>query len=297
MLAPYPFHPAFYELYRYKTIQARYINQESSQEIKTHSVQLWGEIPGPHSSLFMAYMHLTQDHWVDSTLVLPWERRSALEHQFLGCKLWRSTNIVTPATQILYLVSIGRRHVPSIFWWGDHGSYQYLVCRKVLPITRAWYFVLRDTTEPACHSKNPWPHIMLSRPHACLSSKACYCIFLSSIAQEHLPWPIFHVTWFPSILWAHHDTSSNWPTLSCLNWFTLAMCPWHRHMLSIGPISWMWTCSTFGSQGMIWWWILRPTSSHLQKSPQEMSFISWHRLSTFCLPPRFMTNTLAQVHC
>ena len=71
-------------------------------------------MPGPHSSLFMAYMHLTQDHRVDSTLALPWERRSALEHQFLGCKLWRSTNIVTPATQIMYLVSIGQRHVPKL---------------------------------------------------------------------------------------------------------------------------------------------------------------------------------------
>jgi hypothetical protein len=49
--------------YRYiKTIQARYINQESSQEIKTRSVQHGGEMPGLHSSLFMAYMHLTQDH-------------------------------------------------------------------------------------------------------------------------------------------------------------------------------------------------------------------------------------------
>ena len=75
------------------------------------------------------------------------------------------------------------------------------------------------------------------------------------------------------------------------------MCPCHRHMLSIGPISWMWMCSTFGSQGMIWWWILRSASSHLQKSPQEMSFIFWHRLSKLCLPPRFMTDTLAQVYC
>ena len=71
-------------------------------------------MPGPHSSLFMAYMHLTQDHRVDSTPALPWERGSALEHSFLGCKLQRSTNIVTPATQILYLVSIGRRHVPKL---------------------------------------------------------------------------------------------------------------------------------------------------------------------------------------
>ncbi len=47
--------------------------------------------------------------------------------------------------------------------------------------------------------------------------------FLISIAQEHLPWPIFHVTWSPSFLWARHDTSqpSQWPTLSCLNWFTM----------------------------------------------------------------------------
>ena len=34
---------------------------------------------------------------------------------FLGCKQWRSTNIVTPSMQILYLVSIGWRHVPSYF--------------------------------------------------------------------------------------------------------------------------------------------------------------------------------------
>jgi hypothetical protein len=71
-------------------------------------------MPGPHSSLFMAYMHLKQDHRVDSTLALPWERRSALERKKnWGASCARSTNIVTPATQILYLVSIGRRHVPK----------------------------------------------------------------------------------------------------------------------------------------------------------------------------------------
>ena len=46
----------------------------------------------------------------------------------------------------------------------------------------------------------------------------------------------------------------------------------------------MWMHGIFGSQGMIWWWILRSASSHLQKSPQEMSFIFWHRLSIACLP-------------
>jgi hypothetical protein len=74
------------------------------------------------------------------------------------------------------------------------------------------------------------------------------------------------------------------------------MCPCLRYMLSmVLPVG----CEygIFGSQGMIWWWILRSASSHLQNCPQEMSFISWHRLSKFCLPPRFMTNTLEQVYC
>ena len=31
----------------------------------------------------------------------------------------------------------------------------------------------------------------------------------------------------------------------------------------------MWMHGIFGSQGMIWWWILCLASSHLQKSPQE----------------------------
>ncbi len=75
------------------------------------------------------------------------------------------------------------------------------------------------------------------------------------------------------------------------------ICPCHWHMWSIGPISWMWMWYTFGSQGMIWWWIPCSASNHLQNSPQEMSFIFWHRLSMCCLPPRFMTDTLAQLYC
>jgi hypothetical protein len=59
----------------------------------------------------MARMHLTQDHRVNSTLALPWERRSALEQQFHGVRLCAYTYI-TPVTQILYLVSIGQRHAP-----------------------------------------------------------------------------------------------------------------------------------------------------------------------------------------
>ena len=49
----------------------------------------------------------------DSTLALPWERRSASEQQFHGVRLCAYTYIyITPITQILYLVSIGQSHVP-----------------------------------------------------------------------------------------------------------------------------------------------------------------------------------------
>jgi hypothetical protein len=68
--------------------------------------------------IIMARMHLTQDHRVDSTLALPWERRSALEQQFHGVRLCAYTYI-TPITQILYLVSIRQCHVPLhlMVWW------------------------------------------------------------------------------------------------------------------------------------------------------------------------------------
>ena len=116
------------------------------------------------------------------------------------------TNI-TPATQILHLVSIGRRHVPSLFWWGDHGSCNHLVLSQDFAITRDWYSVLRDTTKPAYHSKNPWQQVVLSWPNASLSSTAWCCNFLSSIAQEHLPWSIFHAALSLFFLWANHNTS------------------------------------------------------------------------------------------
>ncbi len=54
----------------------------------------------------------------DSTLALPWERRSALEPQFYGYRLCAYTNI-TSTMQILYVISIGQRHVPLhlMVWW------------------------------------------------------------------------------------------------------------------------------------------------------------------------------------
>ncbi len=73
----------------------------------------WGKLPGPH---FLPVSSWPAGAWhkiieFDSTLALLWERRSALEQQVYGVKLCAYT-ITTPTTQILYLVSIGRRHVP-----------------------------------------------------------------------------------------------------------------------------------------------------------------------------------------
>jgi hypothetical protein len=48
--------------------------------------------------IIMAHLHLTHNHQVDSTLALPWERRSASELQFNGVRAY--TNI-TPTMQIL----------------------------------------------------------------------------------------------------------------------------------------------------------------------------------------------------
>ncbi len=94
---------------------------------------------------------------------------------------------------------------------------------------------------------------------------------------------------------------SHWPTLLCLNWFTLAMCPWHRHMLSIGPIRWMWMCCTFGSQGMFWWWILiQPLVIYrtvLKKCHLSSGIGSLH---VACLPvwwPIILRNSIARVIC
>ena len=96
---------------------------------------------------------------------------------------------------------------PSLFWWGDHSSCNHLVLSQDFAITRTWYSVLRDTTKPAYHSKNLWQQVVLSWPNASLPSTAWCCNFLSSIAQEHLPWSIFHAALSLFFLWTNHDTS------------------------------------------------------------------------------------------
>jgi hypothetical protein len=73
----------------------------------------WGKLLGPHSLPVSSWpagtWHKIME--VDSTLVLPWERRSASKQQVYGVKPCAYT-IITPTTQILYLVSIGQYHVP-----------------------------------------------------------------------------------------------------------------------------------------------------------------------------------------
>ncbi len=91
--------------------------------------------------------------------------------------------------------------------------------------------------------------------HACCWRHAVvFSIFYCSggLAMTHLSCPMIPLIYvsppqhIPAIvLVCLALTGSQWQT-----W------PWHKHMWSIGLISWMWMRYTIGSQGMIWWWIL-----------------------------------------
>ena len=164
-------------------------------------------MPGPHSSIFITYMHLTQDHWVwfYSGIALG-------EEVCFGTPiLWGASCVRTPSSPLLRKTCtlsvsvVVKSH--CTFRSGDHGSCYYLVLLQGFAITRAWYYVLRDTTIPAYHSKNPRQQVVLSWPNGSLSSTAWCCNFLSSIAQEHLPWSIFHAALSLFFQWANHDTS------------------------------------------------------------------------------------------
>jgi hypothetical protein len=78
-------------------------------------------------------------------MALPQEGCLLWNTTFMGYKVCAYTNILTPTTQ---------NHVPRIFWFGDHSSCTLLVLPQDFAITRAWYFVLRNTTKLAYHSKN-----------------------------------------------------------------------------------------------------------------------------------------------
>jgi hypothetical protein len=92
-------------------------------------------MPGPHSSLFMAYMHLTQDHRVDSTLALPWERRSALEQQISGVQ----AVCVAPISSPLLRKSCTWSVSDDVMFQAYFGEVTMalviiLFCRKILPL-------------------------------------------------------------------------------------------------------------------------------------------------------------------
>ncbi len=263
--------------------------QVSSQEtFDPCFAQYWGKLPDPNSLSF----HGTQapDTRLLS-LILLWHCLGR------GGLLLNSSFPTPPLLNKSFTWSVLNNVMfHCTFWFGDHGSCQYLVLPQNCVIAQAWYLVLRDTTKHAYHSKNPWPHIVWSLPNACLSLKACCCIFYLLLLRSTCHNPSF-MPHYPS-----HSVSPPWHIQAIdLLCFALTgshwqMCPWHRCILSIGPISWMWMHYAFGSQGMIWWWMLCSASSNLQNSPQEMSFIFWHRLSTCCLPPSFMASTLEQLY-
>ncbi len=217
--------------------------------------------------IIMAHMHLTQDHRVDSTLALRWERRSALEQQFHGVRLCAYTYI-TSITQILYLVSIGQRHVPlHLMVWQPW----------LLPVS---YFAAKF-----CHSTSLVVSVE-GHHQTCIplqeSLTAHWVVVTKSIPVFEGVLLLFHIFFCSGALAMTHLSCQIIPLLSVspprhiqaidLLWIALTgshwqMCPWHRHMLSIGPISWMWMRYIFGSQGMIWWWILHWAS----KSSTEQS--------------------------
>ena len=197
----------------------------SSQAITARSVQYLGKLPGPHSLSLSSWPTCTWHQIIEfySTLWCCLGREGLLwNNNFMGCKLCAYTNMVTPTMQILHLVSIRRCHVPSIFWFGDHGSCQYLV----LPQGYANYTSLVYCVEG--HPQTCLPlqesltvHCVVMTTHGCLQRHASvfsYLLLLRSICHDpsfmsHDPLSFFE----PAMTHPSH-----WPILSCLNWFTLA---------------------------------------------------------------------------
>jgi hypothetical protein len=94
-------------------------------------------LPAIFFFIIMARLNLTQDYRVESTLALPWERRSALEQQFHGVRLCAYTYI-TPITQTFSWSAFDNVMLNCTSWFGNHGSCQYLVLPQDFAIARAW---------------------------------------------------------------------------------------------------------------------------------------------------------------
>ncbi len=142
----------------------------------------------------------------DSTLALPRERRSASEPQFYGYRLCAYTNI-TPTMQILYVVSIGWRHVPFhlLVWWPwllPVSCFAARLCHCTSLVVNVEGH--RQTCLPPKKSLTSHCIIMTI---CSLSLKAWCWKFLSFTSLENLPWSIFHARLSLSFLWARHNTS------------------------------------------------------------------------------------------
>ncbi len=204
---------------------------------------------------------------VDSTLALPWKRRSASEQQFHGVRLCTYTYI-TPIMQILYLVSIGPHHVPlhlmvwrpwllPVSWFATRFChYTSLVIsveghhQTCLPLQKSLtaHCVVVAKSMPVFEGMLLHFRIFYSSGELAMTHLSCRTIPFLSVS------PPQHIQAIDLLCFAL--TGSHWQ-----------MCPCHRHMLSISPISWMWMRYIFGSQGVIWWWILHWAS----KSSTEQS--------------------------
>ena len=98
-------------------------------------------------------------------------------------------------------------------------------------------------------------HIFYCSGALAMTHLSCRIIPLLSVS---LPW---HIQAIDLLCFAL--TGSHWK-----------MCPWHRRMLSIGPISWMWMRYIFGSQGVIWWWVLHWASkSSIEQSSRNVIYL------------------------
>ncbi len=179
-------------------------------------------MPGPHSSLFMAYMHLTQDHWVDSTLALPWEKRSALEHQFYGVQA-----VCVHHHHPYYAKPVPCQYQSLLSTIGPFGLVTMalviiLFCRKVLPLHKLG--IMCWGTPPYLPT-TPW--ILDSK--LCCYDQMRACLRQLDVAISYLL--LLRSTCHNPSFMPHYPSSfsepttihlSHWPTQSYLNWFTSA---------------------------------------------------------------------------
>ncbi len=137
-----------------------------------------------------------------------------------GVKPCVYTNI-TLIMQILYLISIGQRHVRLhlMVWWP-----------WLLPVScfaARFCHCTSLVVDVEGHHQTCLP-LQESLTACCMVMTTCMPVFkgvllhfLSSIVPEHLLWPIFHVALSLSVCEPAMTHPSHWPTLLCLDWFTL----------------------------------------------------------------------------